>query len=158
MNKAQWILITTVAASFYDVGTIWMVHFGWRLWPYVAPADFSAYHLAWWTMIKPFIFPVAAIALVGSIAMVWWRPEGVAAATVWLNLGLQVITAALTIAFWGRWQGQIHYARMPDGVLDPMYVRVMSTHWIRAALITLNGLLVLWMLVEHLSSKARWAS
>lgn len=158
MNKAQWVLITTFAASFYDVGTIWMVHFGWRLWPYVAPADFEAYHLGWWSMIKPFIFPMAAIALLGSIAMVWWRPEGVTATPVWLNVGLQGITAALTIAFWGRWQGQIHYARMPDGSLDPMYMRVMSTHWIRAALITLNGLLVFWMVAEHLSSKVRAAS
>ena len=158
MNKSQWVLIITFAASLYSVGTIWMVQFGWRLWPYVAPADFGAYHLAWWSLIKPVIFPMAAIALLGSIAMVWWRPEGVTASPTWLNIGVHVVTTALTIAFWGRWQGQTHYARMPDGSLDPMYLRVMSTHWIRCALITLNGLLVFWMVVEHLSGKARQLS
>lgn len=155
MNKTQWVLILTFAASFYDVGTIWMTQFGWRLWPYVAPAEFGAYHGAWWSMIKPVIFPVAAIAFFGSIAMIWWRPEGVHAIPVWVNCGLQVATYALTAAFWGRWQAQTQYARLPDGSLDPMYVRVMSTHWIRAALVTVNGLLVFWMMIEHLSSKSR---
>ena len=80
MNRAQWILIASFAASFYNVGTIWMTQFGWRLWTYVAPSDFERYHLAWWAMIKPVIFPVAAIAFFGSIAMLWWRPAGVSAA------------------------------------------------------------------------------
>jgi hypothetical protein len=30
----------------------------------------------------------------------------------------------------------------------------MSTHWIRATLISLNGLAVFWMVIQHLSSKA----
>jgi hypothetical protein len=154
MNKAQWILMTTFAASFYSVGTIWMTEFGWRLWPYVAPSDFAAYHAAWWAMIKPVIFPVAAVAFFGSIALVWWRPEGVTATPVWLNIGLQLATWILTATFWARWQAQTHYARLPNGSLDPMYVRNMSTHWIRATVITLNGLIVFWMAVEHLSSKA----
>jgi hypothetical protein len=154
MNKAQWVLLATLVASFYNVGTIWMVHFGWRLWPLVSPSDFGAYHLGWWAMIKPFIFPVAAVALLGSVVLIWWRPEGVTAVPVWLNVGLQLFTAALTIAFWGRWQGQTHFAKLPNGLLDPMYERSMSTHWIRATLITVNGFIVLWMAVQHLSSKA----
>ena len=28
MNKAQWVLMTTFAASFYGVGNIWMTQFG----------------------------------------------------------------------------------------------------------------------------------
>jgi hypothetical protein len=158
MTKAQWVLIITFAASFYGVGNIWMTQLGWRLWPYVAPSDFGAYHLAWWSMIKPVVFPVAAIAFFGPITMLWWRPEGVKATPVWLSIGLQVLTYALTAALWGRWQAQTHYARLPDGLLDPTYVRAMSTHWIRAALITANGLAVFWMLVEHLSSKTRGVS
>jgi hypothetical protein len=155
VNKAQWTLVATLAASLYDVGTIWMTQFGWRLWPYVAPGDFGAYHEAWWAMIKPVIFPVGAVAFFGSIALIWWRPEGVTAAPVWLNVVLQVATYALTAAFWGRWQAHTHYAKLPDGSLDPMYLRGMSTHWIRAAIITANGLLALWMMIEHLSSRSR---
>ncbi len=157
MSKAQWVLILTLAASFYDVGTIWMTQFGWRLWPCVAPGDFSAYHAAWWSMIKPVIFPVAAIAFFGSIALIWWRPDGVDSASVWINVAVQLAVYILTAAFWGRWQAQTHYARLPSGALDPMYIRVMSTHWIRGALITANGLLVFWMTIEHLSSRVHAA-
>lgn len=154
MNKSQWILLATLAASFYGVGNIWMTQFGWRLWPYVAPNDFGAYHTAWWAMIKPVIFPVAAIAVLGSIALIWLRPEGVRAAPVWLNIGLHVATYSLTAVLWARWQAQIRFARLPDGSLDPTYVRAMGTHWIRATLITLNGVATFWMMVEHLSSKS----
>lgn len=152
MTRAQWVLLTTLAASFYGVGNIWMTQFGWRLWPYVAPADFGQYHNAWWSMIKPVIFPVAGVAFAGAFALIWWRPAGVAPISVWLNAGIQVLIYALTVIFWGRWQAQIHFARMPDGELDPMYLRSMSTHWIRAALITLSGFLVFSMMVQNLST------
>jgi hypothetical protein len=157
MNKAQWALLLTFAARFYSVGTIWMTHVGWRLWPYVGPGDFGAYHGAWWSMIQPTIFPMGAVALFGSIAMIWWRPEGVNTTPIWLNLDLQLATYALTAIFSGRWQAQMDHARLPDASLDPMYVLAMSTHWIRAALVTANGLVVFWMLIEHLSSKPRIA-
>jgi hypothetical protein len=109
-------------------------------------------------MIKPVIFPVAAIAFFGAIALAWCRPAGVTATPVWLNIGLQVLIYALTAAFWGRWQAQTHFARLPDGSLDPIYVRTISTHWIRACLITLSGLVVFWMAVQHMSSAIRRTS
>lgn len=152
MNKAQWTLLLTFAASFYNVGTIWSTQMGWRLWLFVAPGDFGPYHEAWWRMIKPVVFPVGAIAFLGSLALIWWRPAGVGSVPIWLNVGLQVATYVLTAAFWGRWQARTHHAKLTDGSLDPMYVRAMSTHWIRAAIITANGLLTLWMAIEHLSS------
>ena len=101
-----------------------MTEFGWRLWTCVSPGDFDAYHRAWWRMIKPVIFPVAAVAFLGSAALIWWRPEGVTAVLVW---------------------PRIRHARQPDGSLDPLYALTMRTHWIRGALITANGLLVFWM-------------
>lgn len=151
MNRAQWTLMLTFAASFYGVGNIWMTELGWRLWPYVAPDDFSAYHNAWWRMIKPVVFPVAAVAFFGAIILLWWRPAGVTATPVWINIALQVLIYSLTVAFWGRWQTQTHFARLPDGGLDPTYSRSMSTHWIRAMLSSLSGLVVFWMVVQDLS-------
>ena len=158
MSKAQWILIASFAASFYNVGTIWMTQFGWRLWPYVAPSDFEKYHPAWWAMIKPVIFPVAAVAFFGSIAMLWLRPAGVSATAVWVNFALQTATYAATAAFWARWQAKTHFAAMPDGSLDPMYALAMNTHWIRAAIITLNALVIFWMVVENLSATSHISS
>jgi hypothetical protein len=151
MNRSQWVLIITFAATVYGVGNIWMTELGWRLWPYVAPSDFVAYHKAWWAMIKPVVFPVAAVAFFGAIALIWWRPVGVSSAAAWLNAAIQVLIYALTAIFWGRWQAQTQYATLPGGGLDPMYLRGMSTHWIRAVLITLSGVTVLWMLVQDLS-------
>src|SRR5215472_7037833 len=135
MNKGQWVLITTFAATFYGVGNIWMTQLGWRLWQYVAPGDFDAYHHAWWAMIKPVVFPVGAVAFFGALALIWWRPAGVTAAPVWLNVVIQVLIYALTAALWGRWQAQTRFARLPDGALDATYLRAMNTHWIRATLI-----------------------
>ena len=132
-----------------------MVQIGYRLWPYVSPGDFDAYHGAWCMKIIPVVFPVAGVALLGSIALIWWRPAGVTATAVWLNLGVQLVTHASTAAFWARWQANTHFAKLGDGTLDPMYARIIAAHWLRAALITLNGLVVLWMMVEHLSTRNR---
>ena len=151
MNRSQWTLLITFAATMYGVGNIWMTEFGWRLWPYVGPSDFGSYHNAWWAMIKPVVFPVAAVAFFGALALLWWRPAGVSSTAVWLNLALQVLIYVLTALFWGRWQAETHYATLPGGGLDPMYQRGMSTHWIRAVLITLSGVAVFWMLVQDLS-------
>ncbi len=158
MTRAQGILLASFAASFYNVGTIWMTQFGWRLWPYVAPGDFEKYHLAWWAMIKPVIFPVAAVAFFGSIAMLWLRPLGVSATALWLNFGLQIVTYAATAAFWARWQAKTHFAVRPDGSFDPMYSLAMNTHWIRAAIITLNGLVIFWMVAENMAAGRGGAS
>ena len=102
-------------------------------------------------MIKPAVFPVAAVAFSGAFALIWWRPVGVTATAVWLDIALQVLIYALTAAFWGRWQAQTNFARLPDGALDPIYLRSVSTHWIRATLITLSGSVVFWMVVQDLA-------
>jgi hypothetical protein len=155
MNKAQWTLVLTLAASSYSVGTIWMVQIGYLLWPYVAPGDFKVYHEAWWFKLIPVVFPVAAVALFGALAMLWWRPEGVRSATLWVSVGSQLASYILTGLFWARWQAQVNFARLPDGSFDPIFEKIMSTHWLRVALLTLNGLAALWMMVEHLSLRSR---
>ncbi len=147
VNKSQWVLVLTLAASCYSVGTIWMVQIGYLLWPYVAPGDFKPYHQAWWFKLIPVVFPVAAVALCGAFAMIWWRPEGVTTSTLWLCLGSQLASYILTGMFWGRWQAQVRFARLPEGSLDPLFTKIISTHWLRVALLTLSGLAACWMMV-----------
>ncbi|MBV9033445.1 MAG: hypothetical protein JO182_03035 [Acidobacteriaceae bacterium] len=106
-------------------------------------------------MIKPVVFPIGAVAFFGAIALIWWRPEGVTATPVWLNVGLQVLIYGLTAVFWGRWQAQTRFAKLPDGSLDAMYLLSMNTHWIRCLLVTLSGLTVFWMVVQDLSSNLK---
>jgi hypothetical protein len=73
--------------------------------------------------------------------------------TVWASAGSQLASYILTGLFWGRWQAQVNFARLADGSLDPIYLRIIDTHWIRVALLTLNGAAVFWMLVEHLLAR-----
>src|ERR1700730_1646748 len=112
MRSRQWLLLLTLAAAFYDVGTIWMVQLGYWLWPHVAPADFGHYHGSWAVGILPVIFPAAGVAFAGSIAMLRWRPLGVPAWAVWLGATLQVVAWGLTAVLWGPIQANLHFATL----------------------------------------------
>lgn len=153
MSKAQWMLLLAVAASSYSVGTIWMVQTGYRLWPLVGPAEFGVYHRTWWLRLIPVVFPVAGVALLASVALLWWRPPGVSAAAVWCSVGLQLLSYLLTAFLWAPWQARTSHARLPDGSLDPTYALIMDTHWIRVALLTASGLVSLWMLAQFMASR-----
>jgi hypothetical protein len=148
MRSRQWLLLLTLAAAFYDVGTIWMVQLGYWLWPHVAPADFGHYHGAWAVGILPVIFPAAGVAFAGSIAMLRWRPLGVPAWAVWLGATLQVVAWGLTAVLWGPIQANLHFATLPDGSLNPQFVLLFDTHWLRVALHTAYGALLFWMAAQ----------
>jgi hypothetical protein len=141
----QWLLLITLAAAFYDVGTIWMVHLGYWLWPRVAPADFGRYHGAWAIGILPVIFPQAAVAFVGSVAMLRWRPPHVPVWAVRCGVVLQLVAWGLTAVLWGPIQANLHFATLPDGSLNPQFVLLFDTHWLRVALHTAFGVLLFWM-------------
>jgi hypothetical protein len=146
-----WMPLITLFMSCYNVGTIWMTHLSWRLWRYVGRAEFESYHHAWWFGIwgiQPVIFPPAILATLGSIAQLRWCPPRVPALAVRLGVALQVATWLLTATLWARWQGQLKQVRLEDGTLHPLYRRIMSTHWLRVALVTASGILQLWMSVR----------
>ena len=144
----RWLVLVTLATCSYNVGTIWMTHLSWRLWRHVGPAEFPAYHRAWWfgwRGIQPIIFPVAAVAALGTLAQLRWRPPRVPRPALWLAVSLQVLTYASTAAWWGRWQGQLTTVRCDDGSLNPFYEHILRTHWLRVALITASGALQVWI-------------
>ncbi|MGI8691034.1 MAG: hypothetical protein ACR2M3_20835 [Thermomicrobiales bacterium] len=153
MNPGEVVLLITLAASCYSVGTIWMVQVSWRLFAYVGPAEFPDYHRAWWLGprgIQPIVFPLAGLAFLGSVAEFRWRPSHASVAAVWLSLTLQVLAYVLTAAWWGRWQAQLHRVRLDDGSLNPLYQRLLSTHWLRVALLTAAAAPQFWMAVRSL--------
>ena len=45
---ALWVQMVSLAASCYNVGTIWMTQFGYRLWAHIKPGEFAEYHRSWW--------------------------------------------------------------------------------------------------------------
>jgi hypothetical protein len=147
----MWLQIIILAASWYNVGSIWLVQVSWRLFAHVGRAEFPAYHRAWWfglRGIQPVVFPPAIVAAIGSLAQLRWRPPGVAAPVAWLGVLLQVLTFGLTAAWWGRQQAQLADVRLEDGSLNPRYQRLLTTHWLRVALITASGVLQLWMMAQ----------
>jgi hypothetical protein len=65
-----------------------------------------------------------------------------------LALVLQVVTYVGTGFGWGPGQAALKEAVLPDGGLAPQYVVLLQTNWLRVALITMAGLLELWMAVR----------
>jgi len=130
--------LATLSASCYNAGTIAMVQLGYRLWGLLDRQTFVATHDAWWfgpRGIKPVIFPTAALALFGSAAMLRYPARNASRPLLRLNMALQLATYVATAATWGRWQGQLSETRRPDGSLDPLYRKLLATHWLRVALI-----------------------
>src|SRR5438552_3406736 len=91
MNRNQWLLLATCALSLYSVGNIWPVQLSsYRLWRYVGPREFHAYHLAWWHSIWGVILGPAVLVFVGALLMLRWRVPGVPTWAVWAGLALQL--------------------------------------------------------------------
>ena len=131
--------LLNLAAHAYNVGVIWMVQVSYRLWAYVGKDEFEDVHRAWWygpLGIKPVFIPSAVAAFLGSFASLRRHPGGARRFGALLGIGLQVTTYASTAMMWGRWQGELHEVRRDDGTLNPLYVRLLRTHWLRVDLIT----------------------
>ncbi|MDQ2828338.1 MAG: hypothetical protein M3Y74_04730 [Chloroflexota bacterium] len=148
MTITRWVQLVTLATSCYNVGTIWMVQVSWRLFARVGRAEFPAYHRAWWfgwRGIQPVVFPAAILTVLGSLAQLRWRPSRVPARAVWVSITLQALVYALTGAWWGRWQARLDQALAEDGSPTPLYRRLVTTHWLRVALLTAAALVQCWM-------------
>jgi hypothetical protein len=147
MNRCQWLLLATCALSLYGVGNIWPVQLSsYRLWEYVGPREFRAYHLAWWHSIWGVILAPAGLVVVCAVLMMWWRAPGVPAWATWVGLALQVSLVVGTALWWGPLMARLEE---PNGGLALDRFRLlMATHWLRVAIVTAYGALTLWMLAR----------
>jgi hypothetical protein len=151
MPVAQLLLLMTSALALYGIGQVWLVQMSsYRLWAFVGPREFSAYHMAWWRSIWGVVLAPAALVFLGAVLMLWWRAPGVPLWAVWLGLGLQIALAAGTAAWWGPLMARLEDAS--GGLLRNRYALLMETHWLRVAIVTAYGLLTLWML-----ARSAWA-
>ena len=140
----QWLLLINLALSFVMVGEIWMTQVScYPLWGYVGPAEYHAYHIAWWHSIWGVVFVPGGLTTLCALAMLRLRPPGVPPWMVWLGIALQVMIYVLTAAWWGRLMAELESVSGP--VYGPMYHRLLVTHWGRVALVTAYGMLQLWM-------------
>jgi hypothetical protein len=149
MARNQWVLILTAALSFYGLGQIWLVQLSsYRLWAYVGASEFEAYHLVWWRSIWGVVLGPAALVFVGSIAMIWMRPDGVPSQAVWLGLALQVLLLLGTAFWWGPLMARL--SEPGSGLILPLYHKLMLTHWLRVGIVTAYSILLFWMLARSL--------
>jgi hypothetical protein len=144
---ARWLLLATVALGWYDVGIIWLVHVSYRLWSLVGPAEFSAYHAAFWSGwrgVQPVVFPAAFLTTVGSVALLWIHPPATPAWALRTGVALQVAMWLLSALLWGRWHLQLGQVWRGDGTLNPTYERILQTHWLRVGIVTAFAIVELW--------------
>lgn len=149
VTPGRWLLILTSCLGLYAVGNVWLVQLVcYRLWPSVGRGEAFRYHVAWWHSIWGVLFVPAGVVLLSAIALVWVPPSGVNRSQVWLGLALQIAIYVSTAAWWAPLMARLI---KPDGeMLLRDYQLLMSTHWVRLALITAYGVASIYMLVKSM--------
>jgi hypothetical protein len=113
-------------------------------WKLIGRAQFHEVQTAHFRKIPYWIFGPVGLALLGNIALLWYRPAGSPRWCVWAALVFQLLSIVLTAAFWGRWQGRP--AQDERGPESPYLAKILRTHWLRTALINGYALVFLfWM-------------
>jgi hypothetical protein len=92
------------------------------------------------------VFAPVGAALAGSIALVWYHPAASPAWLIGANLGLQILSHALTAALWGPWQARL--SRDPAGS-ESVYLKcILASHGLRTAITTASALVLLVWAIE----------
>ncbi len=88
MNRAWWLLFSTVLLSVWNAGIVWFTQIAvYPLWPLVDAGHFHDYHLTWWHDMRPSFVPVI-LMLFCSVALLWNRPTGISKRFLWLGIEL----------------------------------------------------------------------
>ncbi len=147
MRWSEWLLLGTCALGVYGVGNVWLVQLSsYPLWRYVGPQEFRAYHLVWWHSIWGPVLAPAIFAFAGAVLMLWWRAPHVPAWAPALGIVLQLSLVLGTALWWGPLMARLE---APQGALAlARYRLLMDTHWLRVAIVTAYGLLLLWMVAK----------
>ena len=144
------LLLSNLALAFYNTGTIWAMEIDiFRSWKLLDKQSFSGVRKAHWKKIPYWIFVPVGLALVGSIALIWYHPDGSPAWAIWATIGCQLCSHFLTALFWGPWQAKL--STDEQGPDSPLLRKILQTHWIRTTLINAYaGILFAWtILVFH---------
>jgi hypothetical protein len=150
MIRSQWLLVVMTLLAVGGVGQVWLVQLSsYRLFAYVGPREFEAYHWAWWRSIWGPVISPAALVFVGAVVMLWMPPPGIPSWALWLGFALELLLGVGTAIWWGPLMARLS---APDtGLIQPRYRQLLRTHWIRVALVTSYGWLASWMLIRTLA-------
>lgn len=142
-------LLLNLALGFYNVGTIWAMEIDiFRTWKLVNPDDFHKIQRIHWKKLPYWIFTPVGLALIGSMALIWYHPYGSSNWEIWGTLLSQLFSLILTAIFWGPWQAKL--SKDPAGSKSVYLKKILQTHWIRTLLINLYAfILLLWTFSVH---------
>jgi hypothetical protein len=174
MNVKKNLLLINLILSFMGVGQVWQVQLSsYPLWAYVGPNEFRTYHIAWWHSIWIPLFIPAGLAIVCTIALLWWRPSNIGKSSVRGAIVVLIITYVLTSIWWGPLMALIgstpveaqdivhafpYFATLGlQSKTEPqLYALLLSTHWLRTALLTLYGILIFRMAIKAFDLKSKF--
>jgi len=141
MNPKTFLLFN-LALGFYNAGTIWAHEIDiFRSWKLLDPGSFHPVQRVHWRKLPYWVLTPVGVALVGSVALIWYHPAGSPLWGIWGVFLCQMSSVILTAVFWGRWQGRL--ARDPLGSKSPYLVKILRTHWIRTFLINAYAAILL---------------
>jgi hypothetical protein len=128
-------LFASSALAFYNVGTIWAHEVDiFRSWQYAAE-NFATVQAVHWKKLPYWVLAPVVVSLLCAFGLLWYRPNGVPSSAVIVNVTAQTLSAILTGIYWGRWQAAL--SRDPLGAQSPYLRKILRTHFVRTALITL---------------------
>lgn len=144
MLNAKTFLLLNLALAFYNVGTIWAHEIDiFRNWRFLDAPTFHRVQAAHWQKLPYWVLAPVALGLAGALALILYHPDESPPWIIWTAVAVQIAPHVLTAAFWGPWQAKLS---LDEGGGDSPYLaRIVATHWIRAALVTIYGvILLLW--------------
>ena len=151
MSAAAFLLLN-LALAFYNVGTIWAHELDiFRSWKLLDAAAFHDVQRAHWSKLPYWVFAPVGLALIGGTALVWFHPSRSPMWTIVGALLFQILSAALTAIFWGRWQAKL--AQDPSGPKGPYLALILRTHWVRTLLINAYALCLLVCAISTFSAE-----
>lgn len=135
-------LLLNVALAFYLVGAIWAHEIDiFRNWRVLDAANFHRLQALHWKKLPYWVFLPLGLAMIGSIALIWYHPAGSPPYAIWSNLLCQIASHVLTAFTWGPWQAKLSRDEMGG---ESLYLaRILRTHWIRTLLISGYGVILL---------------
>jgi hypothetical protein len=140
--NANVFLLLNVTLAFYCVGIIWAHEVAiFRSWRLIDGEAFRRVQSVHWRKLPYWVFGPVALALVGSITLVWYHPLRSPRWAIWGTLGFQLASHVATAAFWGPLQARL--SKDSRGSSSPYLATILSTHWIRTFLINAYGLVLL---------------
>jgi hypothetical protein len=141
MTRSTFLLLN-LALAFYNVGTIWAHEIDiFRTWALVGPENFRQVQRVHWHKLPYWVFLPVGLATAGLVALVWYHPAGTSMAWISAALAALLVSHLLTAIFWGPWQAGL--SRDDRASRSPYLAKILSTHWIRTALINAYAVLLL---------------